>query len=86
MNKDIEIAGAMRKFININVLISYGKEYIPLILECLSTNNSEEKLIVFSKVIESGLRPEQKIFIIQKLLSLPKATRKIIAIKIKKIK
>lgn len=73
-----------RKFININILVGYGEKYIPLLLECLYTEDTEQKLLVIPKVIDSDLNPKIKIFIIQKLLSLPKETRKVIASKIEK--
>ena len=74
-----------RKVIKVGVLIKYGNENSRIIEEALRSENTLEKLNSITKVInELTITSEQKLFVIQKLLSYPKTTRISIANQIKR--
>lgn len=74
-----DFRGNKKTFIKIPVIISYGKEVAEIIADLIDCNNSEEKLASIKIALELPLKDEQKLFIIQKVLALPKMNRKNIA-------
>lgn len=74
-----------REVIKIGVLLKYGNDNITIIEEALRCENTGEKLESIDTIYhETSLTQEQKLFVIQKLLAYPKATRISIANQIKR--
>lgn len=65
-----------RKIIKIGVLLKYGKSNAEIIAKELMCENTLQKIKSITNIINNTtLTPEQQIFVVQKLLAYPKATR-----------
>lgn len=65
-----------RKIIKIGVILKYGKSNAEIIAKELMCENTLQKTKSITNIINNTtLTPEQQIFVIQKLLAYPKATR-----------
>lgn len=65
-----------RKIIKIGVLLKYGKSNAEIIAKELMCENTLQKTKSITNIINNTtLTPEQQIFVVQKLLAYPKATR-----------
>ena len=65
-----------RKIIKIGVILKYGKSNAEIIAKELMCENTLQKIKSITNIInKSTLTPEQQIFVVQKLLAYPKATR-----------
>lgn len=64
-----------RDFIKITPIMAYGREDAKNIAIILRCNNTQEKLQAIKCVYGLGINDECKLFVIQKLLSLPKSDR-----------
>lgn len=69
----------MNRIIKIGVLVDYGKDYQELLINSLNSEDGEEKLKSIENISKSNLDINKKLFLIQKLLSMPKHKRKSIA-------
>ena len=69
-----------RKIIKIGVILKYGKSNAEIIAKELMCENTLQKTKSITNIINNTtLTPEQQIFVVQKLLAYPKATRLSIA-------
>lgn len=74
-----------RDVIKVGVIMQYGLDNAAIIEEALRSENTEEKLVhIVTIIAECTMKDEQKLFVIQKLLSYPKAIRISIANQIKR--
>ena len=65
-----------RKIIKIGVILKYGKSNAEIIAKELMCENTLQKTKSIINIINNTtLTPEQQIFVVQKLLAYPKATR-----------
>ena len=65
-----------RKIIKIGVILKYGKSNAEILAKELMCENTLQKTKSITNIINNTtLTPEQQIFVIQKLLAYPKATR-----------
>lgn len=80
MSKKDDFKGRM--FVKIPVIIGYGDEQAKQLARHLKSQNSEEKLSSMKEILDMNLTEEQKLFVIQKLLAIPKTDRLKIAKKI----
>lgn len=65
-----------RKIIKIGVILKYGKSNAEIIAKELMCENTLQKIKSITNIINNTtLTPEQQIFVVQKLLAYPKATR-----------
>ncbi len=65
-----------RKIIKIGVILKYGKSNAEIIAKELMCENTLQKTKSITNIINNTtLTPEQQIFVVQKLLAYPKATR-----------
>ena len=65
-----------RKIIKIGVILKYGKSNAEIIAKELMCENTLQKTKSITNIINNTtLTPEQQIFVVQKLLAYPKATK-----------
>ena len=70
-------------YIKIRVLLSYGVEQVKDLITYLGCSNTDEKLDAINNIYSNNkFNPNQKLFVIQKLLILPKKVRESIALQL----
>lgn len=74
-----------RDVIKIGVLMQYGVDNVKIIKKALECENTAEKIeSIYSVLDNTTITPEQKIFVVQKLLAYPKVVRLSVASQLEK--
>lgn len=69
-----------KEYIKVNVLMKYGDENVKVLIDALNCENTNEKLNAIQDILEkTNVKEEEKVFIVQKLLSYPFIVRQSIA-------
>lgn len=76
---------SQRDVIKIGVLMQYGVDNVKIIKKALECENTAEKIeSIYSVLDNTTITPEQKIFVVQKLLAYPKVVRLSVASQLEK--
>ncbi len=74
-----------RDVIKIGVLMQYGIDNVKVIKKALECENTNEKIESIYNILDNTtITPEQKIFVVQKLLAYPKVVRLSVASQLEK--